>query len=122
MWYTKVDWRKYDSWISGGPHLEEGIPYANIIWEAIGLRDRVKNPDSVPVWARNIRSHRQLSFEYGFIFVTDCIEAASRYGNARAVDVHQSAIVDVIEDPHVRTHNGWILILKAGSILETYET
>lgn len=112
--FTLTRWDRHDDWMSGGEHLDEGIPYANIVWEAIGLRDRKTNPDGVPLWARGIRSHRDLASGYGVLFFTDNEADASRYGHALEIDLEDAAIVDVVDDPHVRTHNGWIAIITAG--------
>lgn len=113
--WTRVDWRLHDAWMSGGPHLEEGIPYANIVWEALGLRDRRRNQDGVPLWARNVRMHRELASTCGMIFVTDDARAAERYGRVYEFDIHDPAVLDVVEDPHVRTHSGWIVLMRTGS-------
>jgi len=111
--FTRVDWHKHDSWMSGGPHLEEGIPYANIIWEALGLRDRDRR--DAPEWAKGIRSFRELGEKVGMFFVTDRPEDAGRYGTSVIpIDLDAEQVLDVIGDPHVRTHNGWIVLVKAG--------
>lgn len=114
-WFTRARWEDHDSWMSGGPQLEAGIPYANIVWEAAGLRNRRRNPERVAPWAREIRTHAELAEEFGILFVTDELRAAERYGKAHEIDLEAAGIVDVIEDPHVRTHNGWILIIRAGA-------
>ena len=116
-----VDWRAHDRWMDGGPHLESGIPYPNIIWEACGLRDRNTRRTRPAPWARSIRTHRELGERYGFFFVTDTIRDAARYGSVYEIDLDQDGIVDVIEDPHVRTHNGWIVVAAAGSIIAAEE-
>jgi hypothetical protein len=113
-WFNRTDWRSHDSWMSGGPHLDGGIPYANIVWEAVGLRDRQSNPSGVPEWARGIRSFADLAEGYGILFFTDGEADAGRYGECLELDLSSDAIVDVIEDPHVRTHRGWIAIIRAG--------
>lgn len=115
QWHTLVSWDKHDSWMSGGPHLEAGIPYANIVWEEAGLRHRKSKPDDVAPWAREMRTHAQLAEKFGILFVTDDIRSAERYGTAYEVDLDNPNIVDVIQDPHVRTHNGWILVVRTGS-------
>jgi hypothetical protein len=111
-WCTRVSWDKHDSWMSGGPHLEEGIPYANIVWEQLGLRDRSRA--NVPDWAKHIRSFDQMVQEIGILFVTDREADAERYGETFKIDLDAEQVLDVIEDPHVRTHNGWIVLIKAG--------
>lgn len=113
--HVRTNWRSHDDWMSGGPHLEEGIPYANIVWEALGLRDRTRDPAGVAGWARHLRSHDQLAADYGMLFVTNDVEDAERYGKAREVDLSDEAVIDVIADPHVRTHSGWIVILRTGA-------
>jgi hypothetical protein len=115
LWFTRVKWEDHDTWMNGGPHLEAGIPYANIVWEAAGLRDRKRNPDGVAPWAREIRTHDELAEKFGILFITDELRAAKRYGKAYEIDLEAAGIVDVIEDPHVRTHRGWILIIGTGS-------
>ena len=114
LWFTRVRWEAYDRWMEGGPHLEEGIPYANILWESLGLRKRQGCPSSVAPWAKNIKTFAQLGEGFGFLFVTDSKQNAERYGKAHEVDLMHDAILDVIEDPHVRTHSGWIIILPKG--------
>lgn len=114
-WFQRTSWQNHDRWMAGGAHLEIGIPYANIIWDAIGLRTRKQRPDKVAKWARKIKSYDEFSRDYGIIFVTDTLDAARRYGEAYEIDLTDSSIVDIISDPHVRTHNGWILIIRSGS-------
>lgn len=114
-WHVRTAWRSHDDWMSGGPHLEEGIPYANIVWEAVGLRDRKANPNGVATWARHLRSHDQLAREYGIMFVTNDVRDAERYGKAHRIDLSADDVVDVIVDPHVRTHAGWMVILRKGA-------
>lgn len=113
--FSRVAWPLHDSWMSGGPHLDAGIPYANIVWEAIGLRERRIAPDGVPEWARSIRSHGELARRFGILFFTDNEGDAARYGAVHEVDLGDPAIIDVVDDPHVRTHRGWIAILEAGA-------
>lgn len=112
-WYTKVPWKKHDRWMDGGPHLEEGIPYANIIWEALGLRNRAQHTEAISQWAQEIRTHEQLATQCGMLFVTDRREDAERYGKYIEIDLASPFVLDVLDDPHVRTHNGWIVLLKA---------
>ncbi len=116
-WFKRASWREHDRWMAGGPHLETGIPYANIIWEAIGLRYRNQSPAQVAEWARQIKSYDELSSDYGIIFVTDAFDAARKYGDVYEIELSDPSIVDIIADPHVRTHNGWILIIRSGSRL-----
>jgi len=111
--FTRVDWYKHDSWMSGGPHLDEGIPYANIIWESLGLRE--KGRPNAPEWAKGFRSFKELGDAVGMFFVTDRREDAGRYGTSVfEIDLDAEQVLDVIVDPHVRTHNGWIVLVKAG--------
>ena len=67
--FTKVPWADHESWMSGGPHLDAGIPYANIVWETLGLRDRRTDPSGVAGWARTIRTHRALADRFGILLV-----------------------------------------------------
>ncbi len=113
--WTRVAWPAHDLWMDGGPHLEAGIPYANIVWEALGLRDRVRRPEGVAPWARGIRSHAQLARECGILFLTDCDRAAARYGDVHEFDQTAPGILDIVGDPHVRTHSGWIAIIRTGA-------
>lgn len=113
--WTRVPWRSHDAWMAGGPHLEAGIPYANIVWEALGLRDRARDPSAVAPWARRIRSHAQLGRECGILFLTDCERAAARYGHVHDFDATAPGVLDIVEDPHVRTHSGWIAIIRTGA-------
>lgn len=113
--FSRVRWPEHDSWMSGGPHLETGIPYANIVWEALGLRDRRTRPDCIPEWARAIRSHEEFASGFGILFFTDNPDDAKRYGPPHRLDLNDPAVLDVVEDPHIRSHRGWIAIMRAGS-------
>jgi hypothetical protein len=113
-WNTLVPWRSYDAWMSGGPHPEPGLPYANYVWVSLGLRYRATEP--VPSWAAGIRSHADLADRIGYLFVTDSPLSAERnYGLPVEIDPFAPQILDVLEDPHVRTHRGWMLLIEAGA-------
>ena len=114
-WYSRTSWRRFDRWMVGGPHLDEGLPYANVLWEALGLRDRPRLPDGVHPAFRSIRSHHELATRFGMLFVTDREEDARRYGDPHEIDLRSSSVVAVVEDPHVRTHAGWIAVVPVGA-------
>lgn len=114
-WFMRTSWERHDRWMGGGPHLEEGIPYANIVWEALGLRDRRARAEGVAPWARRIRTHAELGAECGMLFVTDRRQNAERYGECVEIDLASPLVLDVVDDPHVRTHRGWIVLIKAGA-------
>jgi hypothetical protein len=98
--------------MDGGPHLESGIPYANIVWESLGLRERGR--PRAPEWARGIRSFEELGERFGMVFFTDREEDAARYGEVHILDLDADQVLDVIEDPHTRTHRAWIALLQPG--------
>lgn len=116
-YFVRVHEKKYSRWINWGPEPEAGMPYANVIWEALGLRKRSRNPELVPEWARHIKSYHDLSRQFGILFVTDNEKDAGRYGKPYEIDLDHPSILTMIKDPHIQTHNAWILIMKAGEYL-----
>jgi hypothetical protein len=117
QYFVRVHEKKYSRWANWGPEPEVGMPYANVIWEALGLRKRSRNPELVPEWAKHIKSYHDLSRQFGILFVTDNEKDAERYGKPYEIDLDHPSILTMIKDPHIRTHNAWILIMKAGEYL-----
>lgn len=46
------------------------------------------------------------------LFVTNNTVDAQRYGNVFKIDMTSHDILETIEDPHVKTHRGWIVLMK----------
>lgn len=101
--------------VCGGctPHPEAGLPYANVLWEGLGLRCGGSGPISQEF--AHVRSFRELGEQFGILFVTKSERDAGRYGTPVKIDLEDENVLAVIEDPHVRTHSGWIVIMPVGA-------
>jgi len=116
-WWTAVGWDVYDEWVDG-IDCEAGIPYANIVWEALGLCDPGRA--DVPEWALDVRDFEDLGRRVGMLFVTDAhgtARAETLYGPLVEIDTAAPDILGAVHDPNARTHAGVILLVRAGAPL-----
>jgi len=112
-WWSESDWDHHDDWMEGVGDPELGIPYANIIWEQLGLREEGR--PQAPEWARGIKSFEELGMTVGILFVSPDREyAESWYGPTVEIDLSADQVLGVVWDPHIQNRDAYIVLIKAG--------
>jgi len=113
-WWSRSTWEHHDAWMDGVGDPENRIPYANIIWDQLGLRERGR--PNAPEWAKGIRSFKELGETVGMLFVSPDREYVESWygGPALEIDLSADQVLDVVWDPHIQRRDAYIVLIKAG--------